>query len=475
MKYFYLFLILFFSSFSFLQTEDNLPLLGDPSSAAISLSGEYDLGRLWLSIFRSSVKEYEDPLTTTYIEDLIYRISETSEVRDRRYEFVVIDDNSINAFAAPGGIIGINKGMFLKTDFESEFASVMCHELAHLSQRHFARSQSQLTALGNALLILGSVAVAAASGSAEGIYLGPALIQQISINYTRNNEKEADRIGFNNLVKAGFDPKGMSSMFQKLQKSRGVNDEEYSYLMSHPLPKERITDAKLRENLIEKKEKYRDSLDFYLIKARSIVSSSNDHRGLVKEYEKTLRSNLTEKSIVAAEYGLVLTHKKLKNFPLAFKLLRSLLDQFPNNLILQTTLMELHIAEENNFEAVSVGETLLSLNENNHAISKILSKAYMQNNQIKDAEIILSKLSRNRPMDPSVWYQLAEVQGLSGNILGLHRSRAEYFMLTGRYDAAIFQLREALKLSKNFFEIRESIVNRLEDIFETKKALRELS
>tara|TARA_B100000242_G_scaffold293616_1_gene272319 strand:- start:1852 stop:2907 length:1056 start_codon:yes stop_codon:yes gene_type:complete len=351
----------------------------------------------------------------------------------------------------------------------------MCHELAHLSQRHFARSQSQLTALGNALLILGSVAVAAASGSAEGIYLGPALIQQISINYTRNNEKEADRIGFNNLVKAGFDPKGMSSMFQKLQKSRGVNDEEYSYLMSHPLPKERITDAKLRENSIEKKEKYRDSLDFYLIKARSIVSSSNDHRELVKEYEKTLRSNLTEKSIVAAEYGLVLTHKKLKNFPLAFKLLRSLLDQFPNNLILQTTLMELHIAEENNFEAVSVGETLLSLNENNHAISKILSKAYMQNNQIKDAEIILSKLSRNRPMDPSVWYQLAEAQGLSGNILGLHRSRAEYFMLTGRYDAAIFQLREALKLSKNFFEIRESIVNRLEDIFETKKALRELS
>ena len=475
MKYFYLFLILFFSSFSFLQTEDNLPLLGDPSSAAISLSGEYDLGRLWLSIFRSSVKEYEDPLTTTYIEDLIYRISETSEVRDRRYEFVVIDDNSINAFAAPGGIIGINKGMFLKTDFESEFASVMCHELAHLSQRHFARSQSQLTALGNALLILGSVAVAAASGSAEGIYLGPALIQQISINYTRNNEKEADRIGFNNLVKAGFDPKGMSSMFQKLQKSRGVNDEEYSYLMSHPLPKERITDAKLRENSIEKKEKYRDSLDFYLIKARSIVSSSNDHRGLVKEYEKTLRSNLTEKSIVAAEYGLVLTHKKLKNFPVAFKLLRSLLDQFPNNLILQTTLMELHIEEENNFEAVSVGETLLSLNENNHAISKILSKAYMQNNQIKDAENILSKLSRNRPMDPSVWYQLAEAQGLSGNILGLHRSRAEYFMLTGRYDAAIFQLREALKLSKNFFEIRESIVNRLEDIFETKKALRELS
>ena len=99
MKYFYIFLLLTFSSISLNQSEDNLPLLGDPSSASISLSGEYDLGRLWLSIFRSSVKEYEDPLTTTYIEDLIYRISETSEVRDRRYEFVVIDDESINALS----------------------------------------------------------------------------------------------------------------------------------------------------------------------------------------------------------------------------------------------------------------------------------------------------------------------------------------------------------------------------------------
>ena len=101
MKYFYLFLLLSFSTISLNQSEDNLPLLGDPSSASISLSGEYDLGRLWLSIFRSSVKEYEDPLTTTYIEDLIYRISETSEVRYMRYEFVLIYDESINAFAAP--------------------------------------------------------------------------------------------------------------------------------------------------------------------------------------------------------------------------------------------------------------------------------------------------------------------------------------------------------------------------------------
>ena len=193
MKYFYIFLLLTFSSISLNQSEDNLPLLGDPSSASISLSGEYDLGRLWLSIFRSSVKEYEDPLTTTYIEDLIYRISETSEVRDRRYEFVVIDDESINAFAAPGGIIGINKGMFLKTDFEAEFASVMCHELAHLSQRHFARRMQRQKdrSLANSLMILGSIALAGATSNPNALLVGQQAITQQNLSFSRGDEQEA--------------------------------------------------------------------------------------------------------------------------------------------------------------------------------------------------------------------------------------------------------------------------------------------
>ena len=121
------------------------------------------MGRLWLAMYRGSTKEHSDPLMRTYLENLIYRLSETSEVRDRRFEFIILEDKTINAFAAPGGIIGINLGMFLNTQKEGELASVMCHELAHLSQRHFARSQNRNSPLANALMILGSIAVAAAS------------------------------------------------------------------------------------------------------------------------------------------------------------------------------------------------------------------------------------------------------------------------------------------------------------------------
>ena len=125
----YLFLLLFFmfGVLSYSQNSDTLPSLGDASSGSISLAGEYDLGRLWLSLFRSSAKEYNDPITKSYVQNFIYRISESSEVRDRRYEFIILDDASINAFAAPGGIIGINTGMFIKTQTEGQFASVMCH------------------------------------------------------------------------------------------------------------------------------------------------------------------------------------------------------------------------------------------------------------------------------------------------------------------------------------------------------------
>ena len=136
-KLFFIIFSLIISSSAFSQINDeNLPVLGDYSSSSISLSGEYELGRIWLSIYRSAVKEHNDPMIRTYLEDLVYRLSEDSEVQDRRFEFLVLQDKSINAFAAPGGISGINLGMFLETEKEGEIASVMCHELANLSQRH---------------------------------------------------------------------------------------------------------------------------------------------------------------------------------------------------------------------------------------------------------------------------------------------------------------------------------------------------
>ena len=477
-KLFFIIISLIISSSAFSQINDeNLPVLGDYSSSSISLSGEYELGRIWLSIYRSAVKEHNDPMIRTYLEDLLYRLSEDSEVQDRRFEFLVLQDKSINAFAAPGGIIGINLGMFLETEKEGELASVMCHELAHLSQRHYARSQNRSSPLANALMVLGSIVVAAASRNPEAILIAPAAMQQMSINFTRSNEKEADRVGFNNLVRAGFDPNDMTSMFQRMQdKYQTKSSEEFSYLMTHPLPSERLTDMKVRADNLPKSVNtiYRDNIDFYFMQKRAESWSEKDTRKLIKKYKKNVDSK-DYKVSASNKYGLALAYKETKKFNEAFRIVRSLMKENPNNLVLESSLMELHLAAGNYFEAISLGRNILEIHQSNYSASILLADAYLKNQNPEEAEKLLKDLSKNRETDPNVWFKLAEAQGLSGNILELHRSRAEYFILTGRFDAAVFQLKEALSLSNNLFEIKESIIRRLEEIFAKKRALTELS
>ena len=477
-KLYLLLLMVFFSSyFQSLVDEDPLPTLGDYSSASISLSGEYSLGRIWLSMYRGSTKEHSDPLMRTYLEDLIYRLSETSEVRDRRFEFIILEDKTINAFAAPGGIIGINLGMFLNTEKEGELASVMCHELAHLSQRHYARSQNKVSPLANALMVLGSIAVAAASRNPEAILIAPAAMQQMSINFTRSNEKEADRIGFNNLVKAGFNPDDMTMMFQRMQsKYQNEDSEQFSYLMTHPLPSERLSDMRIRADSLKKnaQDSFRDNIDFYFMQKRAEIWANKDLKKLIRNYKKDQKSEIKNISY-SGSYGLSLAYKNLNDFDKSFSLLRKLIKEIPNNLVLESSLMELHLAAGNFYEAISLGKNILEIHQNNYSASILLADAYIKNEQSELAEKLLKDLSKERQTDPNIWYKLAEAQGLSGNILELHRSRAEFFILTGRHDAAVFQLKEALSLSQNLFEIRESIIKRLEEIFATKRAINELS
>jgi len=226
------------------QEKENLPELGDASSSAISINTEHILGRLWLPQMRRGFPQINDAITNDYLKHLIYKLSEYSQLQDRRLELIIINDPAINAFAAPGGIIGINGGLINEAKTESQLASVLSHELAHLSQRHFARNlqRQQDRGLANAFIILASIAVAAAS-SPEAIMAGQQVLAQQALAYSRTNEQEADRIGFLNLTSAGFNPEGMPNMFRKLQElSRLSGRENLVFLRSQPITKSRISD-----------------------------------------------------------------------------------------------------------------------------------------------------------------------------------------------------------------------------------------
>ena len=220
--------------------------------------------------------------------------------------------NQLTLLAAPGGIIGINAGLIFHAETEGETASVLAHELAHLSQRHFARRMQRQKdrSLANTLMILGSIALAGATSNPNALLVGQQAITQQNLSFSRGDEQEADRIGFNNLVKAGFDPKSTSYMFEKLQSlSRLSGSNELEFLRSHPLTKNRIADAQSRAQGFERKEYRNTSLDYQLIKNRSVVHFQRYRDKLSPFFERKLKNqNLKER--IASRYGLALAYSK---------------------------------------------------------------------------------------------------------------------------------------------------------------------
>ena len=243
----FFFLLLFITPSIFAQEKDlNLPNLGDRVSGVISLEQERLLGQSFLEQVYAQAPLINDPIIQEYTELLIYKLSETSQVKDRQFTIVLIDEKSLNAFAAPGGVIGVNGGLFLNAENEAQLASVLGHELAHLSQRHFARNvlRGRDTNLASSLVMVSAIALAIISNNPTAFIAGPAALQQQQLRYSRIFEREADRYGFNNLIAAGYDPAGMGQMFENMAKVRKLSgDNPPEFLLTHPVTSSRVSDA----------------------------------------------------------------------------------------------------------------------------------------------------------------------------------------------------------------------------------------
>ena len=240
------------------------------------------------------------------------------------------------------------------------------------------------------------------------------------------------------------------------------------------MTKNRIADAQSRAQGLEGKN-YRNSLDYDLVRNRSIVHFSEVPRQAVTVFEKEVEVAKTKKKILDATYGLALAYSKDNKHSDALENMRNALNIDSENLILQIGLLELHIAAENFFEADALASSLLSTNPNNYPITMLYNKVLMNKGDYELGEKILRELSLIRPKDPEVWYWLAEVQGLDKNVIGLHLSRAEYFFLNGAYETSIKHLRMAMDLTSNNFQLTESILNKIERSHKSIEALKSVS
>ncbi len=453
---------------------NELPSLGDASSGIVSPEQEHLLGRAWLSLLRGQVKQLSDPQLKDYVESSVYRLAETSQLQDRRLEFVLLDSPQLNAFAAPGGIIGVNGGLFIHAQTEAEYASVMAHELAHLSQRHFARgleAQQRMQLPMMAAMLAGVVAAAAGAGDAgiAAIVSTQAAAIQAQRRFSRQNEQEADRIGIVNLERAGYDPRAMPSMFGRLMRQYRYDQKPPEFLLTHPVSESRIADTTNRA------EQYaqggtQDSLRYQLMRARTQLKFESTPGVGAKRFRAMLDEN---PEMDAARYGLALAQMKAGQLADAANSLAPLLAKAPDDLTYNLAQVELDITANRLQHAQTRLQRLLQLYPGNYPVRQMHIDLLMERGETRQAERELDKLAEQRHRDPDIWYQVAEVRGLSGNIVGLHQARAEYFALVGDYDQAIEQLDLAKRRASNF-QIGARIDARQKQLIEEKRMVEDM-
>ena len=453
----------------------DLPSLGDASSAIVSPQQEHQLGRAWLSLVRGQVSQLDDPQLKDYVETSVYRLSETSQLQDRRLEFVLLNSPQINAFAAPGGIVGVNGGLFLYAQTEAEYASVMAHELAHLSQRHFARgleAQQRMQIPVMAGLLAGIVAAAAGAGDVgiAAIASTQAAAMQEQRRFSRQNEQEADRIGLVNLEKAGFDPRAMPSMFERLMRQYRYDRKPPEFLLTHPVSESRIADTRNRAEQYKAKG-ITDSVRYQLMRARVQLTYEETPGVAAKRFRNMLDEN---PQMEAARYGLAIAQIKSGQHKQAREALQPLLENSPNDVAYNLAQIELDMAANRLSDAQSRTTRLLTLYPNNYPVNQAHIDLLMKQGRIQEAERALDDMLKNRGKDPDVWYQVAEVRGLSGNTIGLHQARGEFFALVGDYNQALEQLDFAKRRASNNFQLASRIDARQRELMEEKRIIEQM-
>ena len=423
-----------------------LPELGDAESNVLSPHQEELLGKQFMVRFRAAVRTVDDPILKYYVQTHLQRIAVHVDLKTTKLYSFVIDSEELNAFAAPGGVVGINLGLLLFAEDVHEYSSVVAHELAHLSQRHFARRLEKYRQQGvkNILGFMTSAAIIASGATDAGLatlFGTQALIESETLSYSRSQEREADRIGFNALTKSGFDPHGAPRMFERMQVAYRFQDDVPEFLRSHPVTENRIADVRNMSQNAPAQE-FQDSPEYEMMRARAM------HRTFDTAVEAVTAANARKTESIGDRYARALASSRAGKHSEAIEEMQRIRELLPsNNIIGLACLAELLIEADRHVEAIALLEEELASTPDNAPLSMTYADALKAAERYEDATDVLERQSRLKRDDIDVWFQLAETAGLAKRIVDVHRARAEFYVLRGNYHAAVDNLQRAKNLN----------------------------
>ncbi|HEU5282878.1 MAG TPA: M48 family metalloprotease [Burkholderiales bacterium] len=426
---------------------ETLPELGDSSQTVLSAQQERQLGESIMRRIRASKHFLDDPEVGDYINGLGYRLVAQSPNAGQAFEFFLVDDPSINAFALPGGFIGAHTGLIVNADSESELAAVLAHEVAHVTQRHIARMFQQQKQAGMASLAAIALAVLAARSSPDLASAAMAGAQyatiQTQLNFSRDNEREADRVGVQVLERSGLDPRAMPSFLERLQRAyRLYETNAPSYVRTHPLTYERIADVQNRVESMPYRQ-VPDSLEFQLVRARLQVHASSP-RDAVERFEDILREKKTV-SETAARYGLVLALLEAKELRRARRELTVLEREAPEDAMVLALAAQVRKASGDAKGALELYASAVQRHPRRRALIYDYAQSLLDAKRPEEALQVVTDAVRSLPPDARLYRLQARSHEVLGQRLQQHRAQAEAYFLMGSVPAAIEQLQIGLK------------------------------
>jgi beta-barrel assembly-enhancing protease len=445
---------------------DDLPDLGESAQADLPPQVEKRIGEATMQEIRRDPSYLDDAEISDYLNRLGHRLTAKIEGGQQDFEFFVLKDSTLNAFAMPGGYIGVHSGLIMAAQSESELASVLAHEISHVTQRHLARMVARQSQTQLATLLSMAVAILAARNNPD-VAMGAAVAGQAAglqqqLAYSRDFEREADRFGLQLLQKAGFDVRAMATFFERLQKyGRLYENNAPAYLRTHPLTTERIADM---ENRIQQMH-YRqvaDSLDFQLTRDK-LKAQEGSPQDAITNFETQVGERKAI-SLPAARYGLARAYLRSNKLDAAEAQLAELRRQKVASPMIETLAAELRVRRDDAAGAEKILRHAAAQYPLDRAITYALAETLLDDHRADETLKLTTVDLQTYSADARIYTLQARAYALLGRQLQEHRSLAEAYRLQGQLPEAVEQLQLAQRSPDGDFYERSQVDARLREM-----------
>jgi len=447
----------------------DLPDIGNPAGALVTESDEYRIGAQIVRSLRDQKAVMDDPEVSEYLQALGSRLVAQAPDGNYRFTFFAVREGTINAFALPGGFIGVNYGTVLASSNESELAGVVGHEIAHVTQRHIARTiRAQSTqGIAQTAAILAAILIGAMAGGGDAMQGAIAIAQgaaaQQQVNFTRGNEYEADRVGIGFVAGAGFDPNGMATFFEKMSRREGIAGQYIpEMIQTHPVNSTRVAEARARAAQFDR-PKVIESATYECIRERLRVLTYPHDADIANRYAKDTQSI---KGTLGQRYGMALALMESGKNQDAAEILHDLVEEHENLTLLYSALAQAEVDGGMQNDGIATFQRAVILFPRNVPLTVRYAQALMKAGKPKEAHSLLLDVFNNVQPTPDQIQLTALAASAAGDTGDAYYYMSEYHISSGDLPLAVQQLQLALAAPNLTSVQRQRFQARLDEIRE---------